>query len=121
MKRATHTLLESQPLEFPPGFKEERGKGGAAGADASTAQADSFDARFDRCRNSLELLARRVLSGEREAAEAVRRCRAAASLHPRHFESEGAFRSWLFRLLIEEALNLRPGREPDGASRDIVA
>lgn len=112
MTRATHTLLE---------FKEDRRKNDASARRESPREAGGFDAQFERCRTSLELVARRVLGGERGAEEAVQRCHATAKLHPRHFESEGAFRSWLLRILIEEALNLKIEQESDRASRDIVA
>ena len=65
-----------------------------------------FDDRFARCRRLLHFLAARVLGSEDEAEDAVRNCRAAASRNPPSFESEGAFRSWLARILIDEACAL---------------
>jgi hypothetical protein len=37
----------------------------------------------------------------------VESCRATASRNPPRFEYEGAFRSWLVRVLIDEALAIR--------------
>ena len=63
-----------------------------------------FDARFDRCRTMLFVIASRLLGADDEAAEAVANCRAAASRNPPKLASEPAFRSWLARVLIDEAL-----------------
>src|SRR5580692_796228 len=65
-----------------------------------------FEDRFARCRRLLHFLAARILGSEDEAEDAVRNCRAAASRNPPSFESEGAFRSWLARILIDEACAL---------------
>ena len=65
-----------------------------------------FEDRFARCRRLLQFLAARILGSQDEAEDAVRNCRAAASLNPPSFESEGAFRSWLARILIDEACAL---------------
>jgi len=65
-----------------------------------------FENRFARCRRLLHFLAARILGSQDEAEYAVRNCRAAASRNPPSFESEGAFRSWLARILIDEACAL---------------
>ena len=65
-----------------------------------------FEDRFARCWHLLHFLAVRILGGEDEAKHAVRNSRAAASRNPPSFESEGAFRSWLARILIDEACAL---------------
>ena len=65
-----------------------------------------FEERLARCRYLLHFLAVRILGSEDEAEDAVRNCRAAASRNPPSFESEGAFRSWLARILIDEACAL---------------
>jgi DNA-directed RNA polymerase specialized sigma24 family protein len=49
-------------------------------------------------------VAYRVLENHQEAKEAVRNCLLAASSNAPRFENEGAFRSWLVRVLIDEAL-----------------
>ncbi len=63
-----------------------------------------LDARFRRCYRTLHLIAYRVLGGSERAEEAIENCWRIASLHPRWFECEGEFHSWLFRVLIDEAL-----------------
>jgi DNA-directed RNA polymerase specialized sigma24 family protein len=67
----------------------------------------TLEDRLARCRHMLHFLAVRILSSEGEAEQAVRNSRAAASRNPPSFESEGAFRSWLARILIDEACALR--------------
>lgn len=63
-----------------------------------------FDARFSRCRGLLCFIARKVLSGNERAESAVRNCFVTASRQSPRFEYEGAFRCWLLRVLIDEAL-----------------
>lgn len=63
-----------------------------------------FEHRFSRCRPLLQFLACRILSSHEEADDAVQNCRITASRNPPRFEYEGAFRSWLVRVLIDEAL-----------------
>jgi len=66
-----------------------------------------FDRRFWRCRGLLRLIARQILGEERAANQAVHRCWLVASRKRPAFAREGAFRSWLLRIVIEEALLLR--------------
>ncbi len=66
-----------------------------------------FDRHFARCRNLLYFIALRVLDSSQQACEAMRRTYLTASCNSPHFENEGAFRSWLLRLLIDETLLLR--------------
>jgi DNA-directed RNA polymerase specialized sigma24 family protein len=70
-----------------------------------------FDARFSRCYRLLHFLACRILGGPEAAENAVENCRLAASRYPPRFEHVGAFRSWLVRVLIDEALALLPDNE----------
>lgn len=65
-----------------------------------------FDARFSRCRGLLHFIACRVLASNEGAEDAVKNCWRSASCNPPKFEYEGAFRSWLLRILIAEALAL---------------
>jgi DNA-directed RNA polymerase specialized sigma24 family protein len=64
------------------------------------------DARFWRCYRMLHFIACRVLGGSERAEEAIGSCWRTASRHPQRFEHEGEFRSWLLRVLIDEALAL---------------
>ncbi len=63
-----------------------------------------FDVRSTRYHRLLYFMACRLLSGRDGADEAVRNCLLRASCDPPVFGSEGAFRSWLIRILIDEAL-----------------
>jgi DNA-directed RNA polymerase specialized sigma24 family protein len=64
------------------------------------------DARLSRYRGLLRFMAARVLGGSEGVEEAVRNCLLAAACDPPRFETEGALRSWLLRLLIGEALQV---------------
>jgi DNA-directed RNA polymerase specialized sigma24 family protein len=64
----------------------------------------SLDVPFSRYRRVLYRVAYRVLDNHQEAKDAVRNCLLAASGNAPRFENEGAFRSWLVRVLIDEAL-----------------
>lgn len=63
-----------------------------------------FNERFSRCRGLLHFMARRVLGGSERAPLAVENSCLTASRNPPRFDNEGAFRSWLLRILIDEAL-----------------
>jgi DNA-directed RNA polymerase specialized sigma24 family protein len=67
---------------------------------------DTLDERFPRCHKALHLIARRILADSEMAACAVENCWLKASRNPHGFESEGAFGSWVLRLLINEALSI---------------
>jgi DNA-directed RNA polymerase specialized sigma24 family protein len=74
-----------------------------------------FAVRFSRCYRWLQFIAYRVLGGTERADEAIERCRLRSSLNPPQFEYEGAFRSWLLRVLIDEAVAvLRRSQEEAG-------
>ena len=64
----------------------------------------AFLERFWRCNSLLHFLAYRILGTHEEAGNAVENCRIVASRNPPDFEYEGAFRSWVARILIDEAL-----------------
>jgi len=67
-------------------------------------QSTVFEARFSRCRKVLYFLACRVLGSPEQAHDVVENCKVTASRNSPIFEYEGAFRSWLVRILIDEAL-----------------
>ena len=64
----------------------------------------AFVERLWRCNSLLHFLAYRILGTHEEAGNAVENCRIVASRNPPDFEYEGAFRSWVVRILIDEAL-----------------
>jgi DNA-directed RNA polymerase specialized sigma24 family protein len=63
----------------------------------------TFEQRFSSCRELLHFIACRILTSVDEAEVAVRNCRLTASRNPPRFQNEGAFKSWLVRILIDEA------------------
>ena len=65
-----------------------------------------FDARFSRYYNLLHFIARRILGSSESVQDAVENCRVRASQSSPECGQEGAFRSWLVRVLIDEALAL---------------
>jgi DNA-directed RNA polymerase specialized sigma24 family protein len=65
-----------------------------------------FDAQFSQYRSLLYFAAYRVLDDCEGAKEAVQNCLLTATRNTPKFESEGAFRSWLLRILIDEALQI---------------
>jgi DNA-directed RNA polymerase specialized sigma24 family protein len=76
-------------------------------------QTQGFASRFSRYRPLLYSLAHRVVGDIPSAQKALENCCRTASRNPLEFEYEGAFRSWLARVLMDEALAiLRKNREP---------
>ena len=67
-------------------------------------QSAIFAERFLRAYRLLDFIACRVLCDEQRAHIAIDNCWRTASRNPPRFEYEGAFRSWLVRVLIDEAL-----------------
>ena len=74
---------------------------------ANADHSQMFDVWFSRSLAVLHSTACRVLGGPEEADLAINNCRVAASCNTPSFVSEGAFRSWLLRVLIDEALTIR--------------
>jgi DNA-directed RNA polymerase specialized sigma24 family protein len=70
-----------------------------------------FNARFWRGYRILHFIACRILGGPERAERAVENCWHTASRRPPRFESEGEFRSWLLRVLIDEALLLQEDQQ----------
>jgi DNA-directed RNA polymerase specialized sigma24 family protein len=71
------------------------------------------DVRASRYSGLLPFVACRVLGDERNAEDAVEKCLLIASEASMHFDSEGAFRSWLVRILIDEALLILKRRQEE--------
>ena len=72
----------------------------------SRRRSETLDVLLSRYRRVLSLIAYRVLGNHEEAEHAVRNCLRAASDGAPRFEHEGAFRSWLARVLIDEAVTI---------------
>jgi hypothetical protein len=67
---------------------------------------EALDVLFSRYRNVLSLVAYRVLGNHAEAEDAVQNCLRTVSDKVPKFEHEGAFRCWLVRVLIDEAVTI---------------
>jgi hypothetical protein len=71
----------------------------------------TFELQFSSCREMLHFIACRILTSVDVAETAVRNCHLTASRNPSKFENEGAFKSWLVRILIDESMLLLPKRQ----------
>jgi RNA polymerase sigma-70 factor (ECF subfamily) len=65
---------------------------------------EESDVLLLRYRRVLSLVAYRVLGNHEDAEDAVQNCLRTASDNVPRFEHEGALRSWLVRVLIDEAV-----------------
>ena len=65
-----------------------------------------MDILFSRYRHLLSLVAYRVLGNHAEAEDAVQNCLLTVTDNVPKFEQEGAFRCWLVRVLIDEAVTI---------------
>lgn len=70
-----------------------------------------LDQQFSSCKGLLKQIAERVLNGTEEAEEAIERSYLAAASERRRFRSEGEFRRWLVRSVLNEALTILHERE----------
>ena len=66
-----------------------------------------FDERFVWSRSLLHFAACRVVGDPKRAELAVQNCWRRTASNPPRFGHDGAFRSWLLRILINEALAIR--------------
>ncbi|PWU09190.1 MAG: hypothetical protein C5B47_03715 [Verrucomicrobia bacterium] len=69
-----------------------------------------FVERFWKWRDSLYVVALRMLHDPHDATQVVEACFRRACPKPPKFSSDGAFGSWLLRLLIDEAVKARAER-----------
>jgi DNA-directed RNA polymerase specialized sigma24 family protein len=106
------TAAESVKQLDPPAGRRHREPDGEAGDERKQA----FELQFSRSRRLLHFLARRILNCVQEAEEAVKNCRLKASRNPPSFSSEGAFKSWLVRILIDEATLLLRSRQSNATA-----
>jgi RNA polymerase sigma-70 factor (ECF subfamily) len=67
---------------------------------------DAFEILFSRYRPILYRLAQRILCTHEESEDAVQNCSLAAFRKLKSFRYEGAFRSWLARILVNEAITI---------------
>ncbi len=102
-----HQTIGLQP--FPPQFAG--GRNASAGNKYKTRcifhrNSETFDDLSSRYHHLLSVVAYRVLGNHVEAEQAVQKCLRAVSTNAPTFECEGAFRSWMVRLLIDEAVTI---------------
>ena len=67
---------------------------------------EALDVLFARYRYLLYVIAYRVLGNHVKAEDAVQNCLRTVSGNVPEFEHEGAFRCWLVRVLIDEAVTI---------------
>jgi DNA-directed RNA polymerase specialized sigma24 family protein len=79
----------------------------------SAGESTSFYVRASRYRGLLHFVAHRVLGNSARADIAVQNCLYLASRDHKTFDSEGAFRGWLVRIAIDEALASLHGRRSE--------
>ena len=74
----------------------------------SRKELDQFKQWFLRCHNTLHFVAGLILNHSEMAEHAVENCRQNASRNLPGFASEGEFRGWIVRVLINEGLSRHP-------------
>jgi DNA-directed RNA polymerase specialized sigma24 family protein len=79
-----------------------------------------FIARFSRCHALLHFIACRVLGDTEGAQDSVQNCWLTASRNPPKFQHEGAFRSWLLRIAIDEALAIRQKKKESSSNKNLA-
>jgi RNA polymerase sigma-70 factor (ECF subfamily) len=72
---------------------------------------NAFEILFSRYRPILYRLAQRILRNHEESEDAVQNCSLVAFRKMESFKYEGAFRSWLARILVNEAITILRKRE----------
>jgi hypothetical protein len=91
MATATQDIFRIADETMPPDYRTKCGP---------------LDERLSRCHKTLNFIACRIVADSELAARAAENCRLKVSLNPPAFENEGAFGSWVLRLLIDEALSI---------------
>ena len=82
---------------------------------------DAFEILFSRYRPILYCLAQRILCIHEESEDAVQNCSLAAFRKLKSFKYEGAFRSWLARILVNEAITiLRKRKRAYSSERSVL-
>ena len=101
-------------------------------SDESSSRPSDFESRFSKNRKLIAFVARRLLDNHADAENAVKKCFKTASRNPPVLANDGAFRSWILRMVIDEALlilsdkadaasaNLLPDRMPSAETPCLV-
>jgi hypothetical protein len=91
---------KQQPLSCAPAC----GVANRTSEESWSKTSSDFESSFSKNRKLIAFVARRVLDSHKDAETAVTECFKTASSNPPVFTSEGAFRSWILRMVIDEAL-----------------
>jgi RNA polymerase sigma-70 factor, ECF subfamily len=75
-------------------------------SDGLQGDTNAFEILFSRYRPILYRLAQRILRNHEESEDAVQNCSLVAFRKMESFKHEGAFRSWLARILVNEAITI---------------
>ena len=78
---------------------------------SSVENQEYFDGQFWRYKGLLRQIAERVLSGDENVEKAMQRSYAATADQRRRFKSDGEFRRWLVRTVLNEALVILHDKE----------
>jgi len=116
LDRDTYGLQPFYPLAAGGGYAMPEFHGGNSRTSLKT-----LDVLLSRYRDVLSLIAYRVLCDDDEAEVAVQNCIRVASDTAPQFDHEGAFRSWLARVLLDEAviiLSTRKSSKSKDGDRD---
>jgi len=81
---------------------------------------NAFEILFSRYRPILYRLAQRILRNHEESEDAVQNCSLVAFRKMESFKYEGAFRSWLARILVNEAITILRKRKRTYSSESSV-
>jgi asparagine synthase (glutamine-hydrolysing) len=87
-------------------------------SDESWSRPSDFESRFSKNHKLIAFVASRLLDRHEDAETAVKKCFKTASRNPPVFTNDGAFRSWILRLAIDEALLILSDKA-NGASADL--
>ncbi len=81
---------------------------------------NAFEILFSRYRPILYRLAQRILRNHEESEDAVQNCSLVAFRKMESFKYEGAFRSWLARILVNEAITILRKRKRTYSSECLI-
>jgi RNA polymerase sigma-70 factor, ECF subfamily len=105
-------------------LSDSRPDDGVLISSALSGDEEALNDLFSRYYRFLHFLACRVLGGREDAQDVVQNCLLRAVRNLQQFNNDGAFRSWLARILVNEAIDLlrkrrrRPGFCLGHASRE---
>jgi RNA polymerase sigma-70 factor (ECF subfamily) len=86
---------------------------------SQTGDRDAFGELVRRLERPLFNVALRILSDREEARDATQTAFVKAWTHLDHFDRHHRFFSWIYRILLNEALNRRRKRRPEALSPDL--